>query len=74
MNGGNVRVVQAGEDVRLTLEAGEPITIGSERLGQKDLQRDLAVQRGVSGLIDLSHPPFTDEGGDGVMPESGADV
>ena len=37
----DVRVVQAGEELRLALEAGEPLRIGGEPFGQ-DLERDLA--------------------------------
>ena len=35
-------------------------------------QRHLAVQLGIGGLIDPSHPPLADEGGDGVVAESRA--
>ena len=72
MYGSDVRMVQAGENLGFTLEPCEPIRISRKRLGQ-DLQRHLPVQLGVSGLIDLPHPAFTDEGGDVVVAESGAD-
>ncbi len=38
------------------------------------LQRHPAVELSISGLIDLAHPAFADEGGDVVVAESGADV
>ena len=68
----NVRVVEAGEDLGFPLEPGQPIRIARKRLGQ-DLERHLAVELRIGGLIDLPHPAFADEGGDVVMAESGAD-
>ena len=65
-------MVQAGKNLRLTLEPCETIRIGRKRLGQ-DLQRHLAVQLGIGGLLDLAHPALTDEGGHVVMREAGAD-
>ena len=47
--------------------------ISRKRLRQ-DLERHLPVELGISGLIDLSHAPLADEGGDVVMAESGADA
>ena len=49
---GDVRVVQAGEDLRLPREPGEPIRVIREGVGQ-DLQRDLAVELRVGVLL---HP------------------
>ena len=72
VNGRDVRVVQAGKNLRLSLEPGQPVRISRKRLRQ-DLQRHLAVELGIGGLIDLSHTPLADEGGDIVMAESGAD-
>ena len=46
-------VVQAGEDLRLSLEPSQPIRISGKRRRQ-DLQRHLPVQLGISGLIDLA--------------------
>ena len=60
-------VVEGREDLCLTLEPCEAIRIRRKRLGQ-DLQRDLPVQLGIGGLIDLAHAPLTDEGGDIVAP------
>ena len=72
MDLGDVGMVEAGENLRLSLEAGQAIRIGSERLW-KHLQRDLAVELRVSGLVDLPHPALADEGGDVIVAESGAD-
>ena len=44
---------EAGENLRLSLEPGQAIRIGSERLW-KHLQRDLAVELRISRLIDLA--------------------
>ena len=69
---GNARMVQAGEHLRFPLEAGEPIRIRGERFGQ-DLERDLPIELGIGGLIDLAHPALTNEGSHVVVAESGAD-
>ena len=66
-DGGDVRVVEAGEDLGLPREPGEPIRICRERVGE-DLQGDLAVKLGVGGLPDLAHAAHV------VVPEAGADV
>ena len=72
VDGGNARVVEAGENLSFSLEPGQAIRIGGEGFGE-DLERHLAVELGVDGLIDLSHAAFADEGGYVVMAESGAD-
>jgi hypothetical protein len=63
---------QAGNRGRLTLQAGTAVRISGEVAG-KDLDRDGAVQAGVSGLVDLPHPSGTDEGHDlvGAEPRAG---
>ena len=33
----------------------------------------MAIQLGVSGLVDLPHAPLADEGGHVVVPEAGTD-
>ena len=65
-------MVEAGEYLRLSLESRQPIRVSRKRLRQ-DLQCHLPVQLGIGGLIDLSHTPLTNEGGDVVVAESGAD-
>jgi hypothetical protein len=69
--GGDVGVVEASEDLRLPLEPGKPIRIRREGVGQ-DLQCDLAVERRVGGLPDLSHAAFADLGADGIRAKAGA--
>ena len=73
VNGGDVRVVQAGEDLRLPLEPGEAVRISGEGVGQ-DLQGDLAVELRVGRLPDLAHAAFPEQGGHVVVAESSADV
>ena len=65
-------MVEAGKNLRFSLEPRQTIRIAGKRLGQ-DLQRLLPIQLCIGGLIDLSHPAFTDEGGDVVVAESGTD-
>ena len=69
VDGGDVRVVQAGQDLRLPLEPGEAVWIGSEGVGE-DLQRDLAAQLGVGGLPDLTHAAAAETGGHVVSARS----
>ena len=64
-------MVEAGEDLGLPLEPGEPVRIVREGVGQ-DLQGDLAVEQGVGGLPDLAHAALTNEGGNVIVPEAGA--
>lgn len=52
---GDVRMVERGECFRFPLEAGEPVAIVGDAVGQ-DLQRDDASERGVTGTIHLAHP------------------
>ena len=47
-------VVEAGKNLCLPREPGEPVRIAGEGVGQ-DLQGDLAVQLRVGGLPDLTH-------------------
>ena len=68
----DVRVIEAGEDLRLPLEPGEAIRVIGKGDGE-DLQRDLAVKLGVGGLPDLVHTPLAEQSGHVVMAETGAD-
>ena len=69
----DVRMIETGEDLRLALEPSKSIRIFGKRLGQ-DLQRHLAVELGIGGLPHLTHPTFTNLGGDCAMAESCADA
>ena len=66
---GDARVVERGEDLRLALEAGQPIGIGGEGLG-KQLDRDVAAELRVRRPVDVAHPARADRGGDPVLGES----
>ena len=72
VDGGDARMVEAGEDLRFPLEPGEAVRVSRKGVGQ-DLQRDIAMELGVGGLIDLSDAPLADEGGDVVVPEAVTD-
>ena len=50
----DVRMIQGGEHSGFSLEAGDAIWIGRERLG-KHLERNVAVERGVAGAIHFAH-------------------
>ena len=55
---------------RLAIEAFAPVRIARQLAGQ-DLERDPALQPGVVGEVDLSHPTFANELNDPVVPEGG---
>ena len=71
VDGGYVGMIERGEDLRFPLEAGQPVGISGEGVGQ-DLQRDLSIELRVGGMPDLSHAPLAEERGDVVVPEAGA--
>ena len=64
-------MIERRERLRFAREAREPVGIGRERLGQH-LQRDVAIEFGVAGAIDLTHSAFADQRGDFVDAETGA--
>ena len=66
-------MVQQGEDFGFALKPGEPIRILSEG-GRQNLERYIAVELGVSGLIHLAHAAFADLGGGGIGTQMVADV
>jgi hypothetical protein len=55
----DVRMIERREDLRLPLEAREPLRVGRQRLGEH-LDRDLAIEPGVARPVDLAHAPLTD--------------
>ena len=63
--------VEAGEDLRLPREPGEPVWVAGEGVGE-DLQGDLAVELRVGGLPDLAHAALAEQGGDVVVAEARA--
>ena len=70
-DGGNVRVIQRGEDLGFALEAREPFRIGGNR-GRQNLDRDLTFQLGVCRPKHLPHPAFPNLGGHFIRAETGA--
>jgi hypothetical protein len=55
----DVGVIERGERFRLPLETCDAIRIGGEGLRQ-DLDRDVTVEFGVAGAVDLAHSTFAD--------------
>ncbi len=56
-------MIQRREQLRFALEAGQPIGIAGEEVGQ-DLERDVAPEPRVAGAIDLSHAAGAERGDD----------
>jgi hypothetical protein len=64
-------VVELREELCLTLESREALLVLGE-IRRQDLDRDVALELGVVGAIDLAHPAFAELGGDlvGAQPRS----
>ncbi len=73
VDGGDVRMVETGENLGFSLEPRQPVRISGKRLGQ-DLQRDITVELRIRGTPHFPHPAFAEFGGDFVMPEPCADA
>ena len=50
-------MIQGGKGLGLAFEAGDAIRIGRQPL-RKDFDRDVAVELGIAGAIDLAHAAF----------------
>jgi len=72
VDGGDPRMVQGGEELRLPPEAGEALGVAADGLGQ-DLDRYLAAELLVGGAIDLPHPTLAEQCRDPVVGQSAAD-
>jgi hypothetical protein len=59
IDGGDVGVVQRGQQLGLAVEARQPLGL-ARHVGRKHLDRDLAVEGGVLGLPDHAHPALAD--------------
>ena len=55
----DVRMIERREKLRLALEAGAAVGVARHRVRQY-LQRDVAIESGVSGAINLAHSARTD--------------
>src|SRR5262245_4460504 len=64
-------MIERSENLRLASESGEPLGIVSVRVGQ-NLQRDVPVELGVAGAVDLAHATGTNGSEDFVRTEAGA--
>ena len=68
----DVRVLQAGRDGGLPLEAVAVLAVGGERRGEH-LQGDRAAQLQVAGAVDDAHAAFADERVDAVACQHASD-
>ena len=68
MERADVRVVQAGDGLRLTLEPLLEIGVGGDVLGE-DLDGDGSIEPRVPRFVHLSHAAGPDGGHDLVRPE-----
>jgi hypothetical protein len=66
---GDVRMIERGEDLRLTPESRESIRVRRERIRQH-LQSIVPLERRVVGPPDLAHAAFTNEGGDFIRTDA----
>jgi hypothetical protein len=63
-------MIQRREDLRLAVEARQPVSIVDERIG-KHFQRDIAMQLRVAGTEYLTHAALAEDGHDFVRTEGG---
>ena len=70
VDGGDIRMIERREELRLADEAIEPFGIGTE-LGGQHLESDLPAQPGVARFPHLAHATFADGGGDFIVAEKG---
>jgi len=71
-DGGDARVVEGGQRLRLPLEPFE--TLGTRRhLAGQHLEGHVAAEPRVDGAVDLAPPAGADRGGDAVVRERLAD-
>jgi flagellar biosynthesis regulator FlbT len=66
-----MRLIQRREDLRFPLEPGETIVIAGKKIRQ-DFDRDVALELGVAGAIDLAHATRAQGAQDFVRSESSA--
>jgi hypothetical protein len=56
----DVGMVQRRERLRLALEAGQALRVEGEAIRQ-DLDRDITIEPGIAGAVDLAHATLPDE-------------
>ncbi len=67
----HVAVRQLGDRLRLAQQAGAPLRGALAGAGSRaqQLERDLAVQLGIVGRVDVAHPPASHQRQDNVPPD-----
>jgi len=55
----DVRMIERREHLCFSPEAGEAVGIAGDG-GQQDFDRDLAIERRITGLVDFAHPARAD--------------
>ena len=60
MNGADVGMIERGEELRFTLEPGEPIGVGGEEIRQY-FQGDVPTELSVARAVDFAHPAGTEQ-------------
>ena len=67
----DARVIEGGEDLRLTLEARDALGIAREGLGQR-FDGDVAAEARVPGAVDLTHAAGPERGDHVIGTDTGA--
>ena len=71
VQGADVRMVQTGNGLGFTTEAGQPLRITREMF-RKDLDGDGPSETSVGSLVDFTHPAHTDEADDLIWTQARA--
>jgi len=72
VDGCDVRVVERGEQLCLSRDAGQPLVISGDRRGQ-DLDCHVASKLRIARPPHFSHPALADRGGDFIRADASAD-
>jgi hypothetical protein len=65
-------MIQRSQDLSFALEARHAVGIRGERRRQ-NLDRDIAIELGITGAINLAHAALAELGGNAVMRDGFAD-
>lgn len=71
VNRADIGVIERGQELGFATQAGEPLRIAGEGLGQQ-LERDLAPEFGIAGAVDLTHATRAQGGDDDEGAQGGA--
>ena len=69
MNGEKIGMTQSSQDLRLLLEAAQPLFLRAE-FGGQNLDGDRAVQPCIASAINLAHAALADQSVDLVRPQA----